>query len=306
MGTTSKNFKIKNKDVRTQINLKHKKEKSKLKREERKERREKGLPKQVPDTIDGKREYDETIKNPEDSDSSVDNSDSEDEKENEKQDDDDQQGDFSSYFKDGKDPKILITTSANCTRHAYNFVDCFGELFEDIKFIKRKRNYSMNDMARLSSNRGYTHLVVVNEDKKTINGITFIALPEGPTYYFSVSSYIEGKKIPGHGKATSHIPELVLNNFKTSLGASVGNLFKSLFPHKPDIEGRQVITIHNQRDFMFFRRHRYVFRNEEKVGLQELGPQFTLRLRRVQRGVKGETEWEHKPSMDKQKKKFYL
>lgn len=164
----------------------------------------------------------------------------------------------------------------------------------------------MKDMAKLSSNRGYTHLVVVNEDKKSINGITFVHLPEGPTYYFSVSSYVEGKKITGHGKATSHIPELILKNFSTSLGKLVGQLFRSLFPHQPDIEGRQVITIHNQRDFIFFRRHRYVFRNEEKVGLQELGPQFTLRLRRVQKGIKGETEWEHKPNMDKEKKKFYL
>lgn len=296
---TGKNFKIRNKSARSLVNIQRKKEKSKLKRLERKERREKGEPIQVPDTIDSKREYDETIAPGSDGESSEEEPDSEPELAEE-------QADFSQYFKEGKDPKILITTSANCTRHAYNFVDCFGELFEDVKFIKRKRNYSMKDMATLSANRGYTHLIVVNEDKKLINGITFLALPEGPTYYFSVLLYVEGKKIYGHGKATSHIPELVLNNFKTSLGKSVGSLFRSLFPHLPDIEGRQVITVHNQRDFIFFRRHRYVFRNEKKVGLQELGPQFTLRLRRVQRGIKGEIEWEHKPSMDKEKKRFYL
>lgn len=49
-----------------------------------------------------------------------------------------------------------------------------------------------------------------------------------------------------------------------------------------------------------------MFKNEEKVGLQELGPQFTLRLRRVQKGIKEEVEWEHRPDMDKDKKKFYL
>lgn len=322
MGIGLNNFKIKNKDVRTQINLKHKKEKSKLKREQRKEREEKGLPKQVPITLDAKREYDETMKldySSSDEDSN-DDEDSEDDVKEEPNEEAvngpkdniqmnknvDDNSDFGAYFKDGRDPKVLITTSANCSRHAYNFVDCFSELFEDVKFIKRKRQYSMRDMATLSSNRGYTHLVVVNEDKKKINGMTFIALPEGPTYYFSVSSYVEGKKIAGHGKATSHIPELILKNFTTSLGRSVSNLFISLFPLRPNYEGRQVVTIHNQRDFIFFRRHRYAFRSEEKAGLQELGPQFTLRLRRVQRGIKGEIEWEHKPSMDKEKKKFYM
>lgn len=284
----SNSFTIKNKDARSKVYVKHKKEKAKHKREERKERDEKGLPKQVPETIDSKREFDETIKI-------------------EEAEDETNGFDFSHYFKtEGKDPKILITTNANCSRHAYNFVDCFGELFENIKFIKRKRNYSMKDMAKLSSKRDYTHLIVVNEDKKNINGVTFIHLPEGPTYYFSVSSYVEGKKLSGHGNATSHIPELILKNFNTSLGKSVGNMFRSLFPYQPDIEGRQVITVHNQRDFLFFRRHRYIFRNEEKVGLQELGPQFTLRLRRIQHGIKGDVEWEHKTGMDKEKKKFYL
>ena len=49
-----------------------------------------------------------------------------------------------------------------------------------------------------------------------------------------------------------------------------------------------------------------MFENEKKVGLQELGPQFTLKLRRLQRGIKEETEWEYRPEMDKEKKKFYL
>lgn len=106
--------------------------------------------------------------------------------------------------------------------------------------------------------------------------------------------------------ATDHIPELVLNNFNTRLGKTVGRLFQSIFPHKPELQGRQVLTLHNQRDYIFLRRHRYVFRNEEKVGLQELGPQFTLKLRRMQKGVKGDVIWEFRPDMERDKRKFYL
>jgi len=45
---------------------------------------------------------------------------------------------------------------------------------------------------------------------------------------------------------------------------------------------------------------RYVFRNEKRVGLQELGPRFTLKLRTLQKGTfdskYGEYEFVHKVS----------
>jgi ribosome production factor 1 len=71
----------------------------------------------------------------------------------------------------------------------------------------------------------------------------------------------------------------------------------------PEFQGRQVVTLHNQRDFLFFRRHRYVrapcplislipinyssyaFRSPEKVALQEIGPRFTLKLRWLKKGI---------------------
>lgn len=53
------------------------------------------------------------------------------------------------------------------------------------------------------------------------------------------------------------MPEVILNNFNTRLGHSIGRLLASLFPHDPQFNGRQVVTFHNQRDFIFFRHHRY-------------------------------------------------
>lgn len=50
--------------------------------------------------------------------------------------------------------------------------------------------------------------------------------------------------------------ELILNGFSTLLGISIGRLFGSMFPPMPMFRGRQVVTLHNQRDFLFFRRHR--------------------------------------------------
>lgn len=110
-----------------------------------------------------------------------------------------------------------------------------------------------------------------------------------------------------------------------------------MFPPAPELGGRQVVTLHNQRDYIFFRRHRYIFRERRsgekavgygldhgqnttnpvsegveendlgvKVGLQELGPQFTLKLRKVEKGVCEGVEWQWKGRMEKQRRKFWL
>jgi ribosome production factor 1 len=128
-------------------------------------------------------------------------------------------------------------------------------------------------------------------------------------------------------------PELLLNNLRTSLGLLVGKSFHTLYPPQPEIQGRQVVTVHNQRDFIMIRRHRYVFRDkrptekavtsvegkeikgfeEIRVGLQALGPNLNVKLRRVDKGVgragsEGEDalQWEWKARMEKQRTRFNL
>lgn len=128
-------------------------------------------------------------------------------------------------------------------------------------------------------------MIVVNENTKKPNAITLVHLPDGPTAYFKLSSIQLTKKIFGHARATPHHPELVLNNFVTRLGHTVGRMFQTFFPPLPEFQGRQVVTLHNQRDFLFFRRHRYAFRSTEKVALQEIGPRFTLKLRSLKKGL---------------------
>ncbi|CAK9441242.1 uncharacterized protein LODBEIA_P51110 [Lodderomyces beijingensis] len=285
---------IKNKQRRQKVYENIKKQKDKERHKLRAERaqeerlnpalREQRIAENVPETIESKRVFDETIA------SEVEGSD-----------------EFARYFENlTTDPKILLTTNIGAKKAAYEFADMLMDFLPNTTFVKRKRDFNIQEMAKFCSNREYTTLVIINEDKKKVNGLTMINLPEGPTFYFSISSIVDGKRIKGHGRATDHIPELVLNNFNTRLGKTVGRLFQSIFPHKPELQGRQVITLHNQRDYIFLRRHRYVFRNEEKVGLQELGPQFTLKLRRMQKGVRGDIVWEFKPDMEKDKKKFYL
>ncbi|PHH80168.1 hypothetical protein CDD82_1938 [Ophiocordyceps australis] len=245
---------------------------------------------------------------------------------------------FPSLFSDipPADSKILVTTSLNATIH--DQAQLISTLFPNSTYVPRSGHryayrYSLREICKFATKRNYTAVLLIKEDLKKPAGLSIVHLPSGPTCHFSITNYLEGKKLPGHGNPTNHYPELLLNNFKTPLGLLTAKLFQSLFPPKPEIQGRQVVTMHNQRDYIFVRRHRYVFRDRRssekcivdsegremkgveniRVGLQELGPQFTLKLRRVDKGIgragsEGEdaTQWEWKAKMEKDRKRFNL
>lgn len=240
---------------------------------------------------------------------------------------------FPQLFDPAPEPKILITTSINSTLHAE--ADILTSLFPNSTYIRRTASfhahkYSVREIAQFAANREYTALVVLMqaEHEKKPDGLDIIHLPHGPHFHFSVTNWIEGKKLPRHANDTGHYPELILNNFKTPLGILTAHLFKGLFPAQPELEGRQVLTLHNQRDYIFVRRHRYVFRDKRetekpitgndgkpmkgvedvKVGMQEIGPRMTLKLRRIDRGVqfKSGQEWQWKGRMEKKRTRFNM
>ncbi|WVQ70826.1 hypothetical protein IAR50_000348 [Cryptococcus sp. DSM 104548] len=184
-------------------------------------------------------------------------------------------------------PRILITTSPSPCKYTYQFCDDLKNVFPGGEFFKRPkgRGYEIGRIARWAGKRGYGALIVVNEDHKSPNAITLINLPAGPTAYFKLTSVIPTANLIGHARPTPHSPELILNNFTTLLGNSVGRVFGSLFPPQPQFRGRQVVTLHNQRDFLFFRRHRYMFSSATSAKLQEIGPRFTLKLRWLRNGL---------------------
>ncbi|KAK0467204.1 anticodon-binding protein [Desarmillaria tabescens] len=154
---------------------------------------------------------------------------------------------FADYFTSTDDPsippKVLITTSPKASKSTYDFCDEIVGVFPGAEFIRRKKGkgFELGRIAGWAAGRGYKHMCVVNEDMKKPNAITLIHLPSGPTAYFKLTSIELTKQIYGHARATSHFPELVLNNFVTRLGHTVGRLFQTLFPPMPEFEGRQLI-----------------------------------------------------------------
>ncbi|OZJ03793.1 hypothetical protein BZG36_03003 [Bifiguratus adelaidae] len=295
---------IRNKLKREEVYHKRKVDKAKAKsakrnqlqkeEEEDPEKKAERLTKNVPATIENTREYDETIVANEQEDSEIQEDEATDE--------------FAQYFQ-GQAPKIVITTSKSPSVASYEFAAELVSIFPNATFVRRRPQFEVTHIVEFCKNRNYTDIIIVNEDRKKPNAITLIHLPNGPTAYFKLSSIKLSKDIANHGRTTSHKPELILNNFNSRLGHTIGRMFSALFPQVPEFQGRQAATFHNQRDFIFFRRHRYIFKDVEKVGLQELGPRFTLKLKWLQKGAWDKTadyEWLFKQEMETSRRKFFL
>jgi ribosome production factor 1 len=241
----------------------------------------------------------------------------------------------------GRVPKILLTTRPRPSKELFFFIADLLQLVPQTFFYPRK-TYGIKDIILYANNQGFTHVAILSEKSKVCNGLLLSHLPQGPTAFFKVSNVLPSHTLPNHGNATKHIPELNLQGFTTRLGHRIGRFLGSLFPHNQvQFQGRQIVTFHNQRDYIFVRHHRYIFEDDtttttttnnkgaetntstssnsketrtvktKKARLQELGPRFTLKLRWLQQGTFdtqfGEYEWIHKrKEMDTSRRKFHL
>ncbi|KAJ9561400.1 hypothetical protein OSB04_006560 [Centaurea solstitialis] len=355
---------IKNKEKRSAVYAKIKHEKKVEKRKNAKAREalesralelgEELPPKKVPRTIENTREADETICKPDDEELFAGNDADE----------------FSSILNREKPPKILMTTCRFHSTRGPALIKDLIAVIPNAEYYKRG-TYDLKNIVDYANNKEFTSIIVVHTSRREPDALLVIGLPNGPTAHFKLSNLVLRKDIKvaptsnplgcvwyangtgqdrtgqdrteqdetgvqrlNHGNPTSHKPELVMNNFTTRLGHRVGRLIQSLFPQDPEFRGRRVVTFHNQRDFIFFRHHRYVFETRENkqhdakekdedtgeekktlkgkviARLQECGPRFTLKLTSLQHGTfdtkGGEYEWVHKPEMDTSRRRFFL
>uniref|UniRef100_A0A6B2L9U3 Brix domain-containing protein n=1 Tax=Arcella intermedia TaxID=1963864 RepID=A0A6B2L9U3_9EUKA len=219
---------------------------------------------------------------------------------------------FAEFFLNKGMPKILITTSPHRNKRGketMSFVEDLLKMFPNMTFRER-RNYALKEIVDYCKAENYTDIMVVNEDAKQPNSLLLCHLPDGPTALFKLTSVILSQNIHNHAAPSDHYPEIILNRFSTRLGHSIGRMFAALVPAQPEFVGRRVMTFHNQRDFVFFRQHRYVFDSPEKARLQEIGPRFTLKLKYLQHGTFdskfGEYEWLPKKELVTSRRRFFL
>ena len=264
---------IGNKIKRTAILAAQRLEKSKAKASAKRARDESGLPRVTNErTLESTRTLDDTFVGADDAEVAGDEADDE----------------FARVFAGLDTPKVMLTTSRLPSAKLFPLLGALLGVLPGAAYYRR-RHFPISSIARWAGERGFSHLVVVVERAKAAQTLIVARLPGGPTASFRFSSPQLPADIDGHGARTAHAPEIILNNFKTRLGRRFGRLLGSLWPHTPAFEGRQVVTLHNQRDFIFFRHHRYAFDAGRAGGggggedggpaarLQELGPRFTLK-----------------------------
>lgn len=315
---------IRNKEKRSEVYAKVKREKKAQKRKLGRERvqaaqraaelGEQVPEKQVPRTIENTREPDETVCRPDDQELFAGNDADE----------------FNAVLKQVVTPKVLITTCRFNSGRGPAFIKELMQVIPNAQYVNRG-TYDLKKVVEYANNQEFTSVMVVHTNRREPDSLLIINLPEGPTAHFKLSKLVLRKDIKNHGNPTTHKPELVLNNFTTRLGHRVGRMIQSLFPQDPNFRGRRVVTFHNQRDYIFFRHHRYIFEEKEKkvvskdkkgkasetkiekhvnCRLQECGPRFTLKLITLQHGTfdtkSGEYEWVHKPDLDTSRRRFFL
>lgn len=278
--------------------MKRQKKKAKIEEKKKKKKMEEKtgvkVQKQQPKTLENMRVKDETMVDPQDSEVVADLATDE----------------TATYHTRQVEPKVMITTCDRPRQRTNKFCKELKKIVPNSQILYR-RGLDLKKIIQQAIGAGFTDIVVVNENRKEPNGLVVCHLPDGPTAQFKLSSVRLTTEIKGADGMTHHRPEVILNNFNTRLGYNVARLLACLFNPDPNYSGRRVVTFHNQRDFIFFRQHRYEFKNGQKVALKELGPRFTLKLRSLQKGTfdskYGQYEWIHKRhEMDTSRRKFYL
>lgn len=228
---------------------------------------------------------------------------------------------FATFINHHKKAKILLTTSLRPSKYSFGFLMDLKNSLPNSFYYPRKK-HSLIKIAELALKKDFTHMISLNERNKSPYSLAISVLKTGPTLHYRVRNYIPSYQIYNKGNPTAHNPEIILKNFNTALGRRVARGMASLFDNTPEFKGRTVVTFHNQRDFLFFRHHRYIFSKREgceedeeltkriRVDLQEIGPRFSLQLQKFHDGCydefRSDYEFNYRADYYVKRNRFYL
>jgi len=209
-----------------------------------------------------------------------------------------------------KDPKILITTSRDCTQRLIAFSKELKLVFPGSVRVNRGAT-KLKEIVQVGRAKGFTDIIIVHEHQGVADGMVVCHLPYGPTAYFGLSDVtmrhdLSKKQV---GTVKEQFPHLIFENFNTKTGKRVTNILKYLFPvPKPDT--RRIVSFVNEHDFIMFRHHMYKTKERNEVDLKEIGPRFTMRMYQIKLGTLEERdadlEWVLRPFMNTASKKDVL
>ena len=104
---------------------------------------------------------------------------------------DEQTDEFASYFDRKLTPKVLLTSSDRPSLQTNLLLRELEKCIPNSE-IRLRRGVDVKKIIPRAIERGYTDLLVVNEDRKMPNGLLVTHLPDGPTALFKLSSFRRG------------------------------------------------------------------------------------------------------------------
>jgi ribosome production factor 1 len=166
------------------------------------------------------------------------------------------------------DNKIVITTTKNpINKETINLCEELEKIIPHSIFIKRGEEIPKSKI-----------LIKIHEERGNL--IYMRIMKDDDELKFGIIEYKSLKVLRLKGRIIQGYPELVVSNMDTEAGSKVVEWFMEIFPHKR-YSGRQVVSFVCYNDYIFFRMHRYIFRDGEKADFQEIGPHLTLRLKKI-------------------------
>ena len=101
---------------------------------------------------------------------------------------------FAAHFSRERPPHVLLTTCYKPSGVMYRFLAEMLEVLPNATYYKRQ-GFALKKIVEYASNRGFTDLLVFNEDRKAVNGLLAVHLPDGPTAQFRLSNLVLSKDI---------------------------------------------------------------------------------------------------------------
>ena len=112
---------------------------------------------------------------------------------------------FSFFFSPPPSLFVFLLLALRRNQDTIKFAEALINVFPTAEFHHR-RQFGIKKIIAEAIEKGYTDLVVVNEDRKKPTGLLISHLPNGPTLHFKVSSIVFEKDIANHGKAQGFYP----------------------------------------------------------------------------------------------------
>lgn len=214
-----------------------------------------------------------------------------------------------------REPKILITTSRDCSNRLQQFMKEFRLLIPNAEKINRG-NLVIKELVQVAKEKEYTDIILLHENRGEPDGMIISHLPYGPTTYFGLYNVVLRHDIKKETLDTvsEAFPHLIFDGFSSRVGERISEILKNLFP-VPKLDSCRVLSFANSDDVISFRHHTFVKKRTDQcrpsdVVIKEHGPRFDMRPYQISLGTldmpEAQKEWVLRPYMNTASKKNAL